>query len=139
MAAFVTDPFYQEAQLPLWLGYIAITFLLAGVAIIIFGVLNLNDSMIEKTPPFKNPDSFFRGIYKYVRHPIYAGMFIVLLAIALYNGSWFKGVITLFLGISFYFKSALEERKLIQQYRLYQRYKDQTGRFFPKFRHLRSR
>lgn len=138
LAAYVIDPFYQEIQMPIWAKGLAVFLLLLGVAVIFFGVINLNNGAYKDGSSLKNTVNFFRGIYKYVRHPIYAGLLLVLLAVALYMGSWFKGSIALILVIAFYYKSNLEEKKLIEQYWHYQKYKDCTGRFFPKLNNLRS-
>ena len=135
----MADPFYLTVHIPSWLQFIAITFLTTGIVVILLGVLHLNKAMDHTMPSLKNTGLFFKGIYRYVRHPIYAGMLIVLMAVAWYTGSWFKASITVVLGVIFYFKSSLEEQKLIAEYLQYQIYKDNTGRFFPKLKNIRSR
>jgi protein-S-isoprenylcysteine O-methyltransferase Ste14 len=136
---YVVDPFYVLEDIPAVVAYIAIFFMIVGVIIIFFGILNLNDNLGHTTTTLKNTTVFFRGIYKYVRHPIYAGMLIVMLAVAFYMNSWFKGILSLTLGVIFYYKSSLEEKKLMEQYLQYEEYTRTTGRFFPRLRHIRSR
>ncbi len=76
----------------------------------------------------------FNGIYRYVRHPIYAGILISMLAYALFVGSVFKFILTLVMGVVFYYKSSNEENWMLKKYEQYRIYKEQTGRFLPKYR-----
>jgi len=139
VAVYVADPFYLNFDIPSWIKYCALVFLATGIVIILFGVLNLNQALDHMSPSIKNTGVFFRGIYRYIGHPIYAGMLVVMIAVAWFMGSWFKMGVTVILGVIFYFKSSLEEHKLIQEYVQYKDYKESTGCFFPKLRNIRSR
>jgi protein-S-isoprenylcysteine O-methyltransferase Ste14 len=103
-----------------------------GVSLFAFAVFQLGFNL----SPFPRPKSSLKiiktGVFKYIRHPIYTGLFISLLAYALYSHSSSKIIITILLLIWFYFKSAYEEKLLIQKFPDYMAYKKKTGRFFPR-------
>lgn len=123
-----------EIQFPVWTAVISIVFSLLGVVIILFGIINLNDNITPFPTPRKNSSLISKGIYAYVRHPIYAGILVLMFSYAFFSDSIFRLVISLLLGFIFYFKSNLEERLLVQRFPEYNRYRKTTGRFFPKWK-----
>jgi len=72
------------------------------------------------------------GFYKYIRHPIYLGNFLVLGGVLLISGSFLVVAAGLTISV-FYVKSAIKEEKhLLMQFPSYATYKKQTGRFLPR-------
>ena len=118
------------------LKYTLIVIIIIGSIVILFGIFGLskpNSSFPSNTS--KNRQTMFSiGIYKYIRNPIYSGVFIVLLASSIIMGSGLNIILTLLLGLSFYLKSRIEEERLIKEYSNYNEYRKQVGRFFPKFK-----
>jgi protein-S-isoprenylcysteine O-methyltransferase Ste14 len=83
-----------------------------------------------KPPSKKRPKLVVRGLYRYVRHPLYtAGLVLI----------WFTPVMTLNvfalnLGLTFYLLvgALVEERKLVQEYgAAYEEYANKTPMFLP--------
>ncbi len=115
---------------------IMIAIIVIGAIIItlgVFGMAEPNSSFPSSIS--KNSKTMFGiGIYKYIRNPIYSGIFIVFLASSILLGSGINIVITFLLGISFYLKSRIEEERLNQEYSNYKDYKNKVGRFFPKLK-----
>ncbi len=109
----------------------AITSVLGGLLIGI-SLIQLNTNLSPYPSPKSDASLVKTGVYKFVRHPIYTGIILLLSGYAVYVSSGFKGMITLFLMILFYFKSTYEEQKLLKKYIDYVDYKKTTGRFFPK-------
>ena len=70
------------------------------------------------------------GLHKYIRHPIYSGIFLAAIGIAFYTGSYWQFVISFILLILFYYKSKYEESLLIEKYQEYENYIKVTRRFF---------
>ena len=96
-------------------------------------ILNLNENLSPFPSPKSNSSLISTGIYRYIRHPIYAGILLSMMGYALYLMSVFKLFITLVLWIVFYFKSNLEERLLQKSVLVeYKDYMEMTGRFFPR-------
>ncbi len=118
---------------PSWINYILLSLVGCGFIIIFLGILNLNDDL-SGIHHKKDKPMVFNGIYRYVRHPIYAGILISMLAYALFVGSVFKFILTLVMGVVFYYKSSNEENWMLKKYEQYRIYKEQTGRFLPKYR-----
>ncbi|MBI4522699.1 MAG: isoprenylcysteine carboxylmethyltransferase family protein [Deltaproteobacteria bacterium] len=78
------------------------------------------------------------SLYAYVRHPIYAGGFLIIIGIAL-----LKPTVTVVLACAFGFVSLiiqarLEEIDLLQRLPGYREYMEQVPRFLPLIRHKQS-
>lgn len=131
-ALYFIDIHFIEYALPFWLDIIFLAIIFIGFIIILFGVLNLNEDISIFSSQKKNNVLITNGIYKYIRHPIYAGILISMMAFAFFSVSLFKIFITSILGFVFYFKSSREEKWLIKTYSQFRNYKNKTGRFFPK-------
>ena len=131
-ALFFIDWNFYSYQLPSWLGYIFIFFVVVGLLVVIFGILSLNVNLSPFPTPRNNASLISHGIYKHIRHPIYTGIIIALFAYTFYSFSVFRLIVTLALVIVFYFKTKLEERLLRERYEKYRDYMRRTGRFFPK-------
>ena len=118
--------------MPLWLSYIALAVLIAGVVVVLLGILNLNDNLSPFPSPKKHGELIQNGIYKYIRHPIYSGILLAMTGYSIYAGALDKLAVTIAMGVVFYFKSSYEEKLLLKRYTSYAHYKKITGRFFPK-------
>jgi len=122
--------------IPRTIKFILIAIIIIAAIIILLGIFGLskpNTSFPSNSS--KNREALFNlGIYKYIRNPIYSGVFIVFLASSIIMGSGLNLVVTLMLGLSFYIKSRIEEERLVKEYSNYKHYKKKVGRFFPKFK-----
>ena len=103
-----------------------------GTALCLTAVIQLNTNLSPFPSPKPNLKLIKTGIFKYIRHPIYTGLFVGLLAYGLYTHSSSKILISLFLLFWFYLKSEYEEKLLTQKFSDYKKYKTLTGKFFPK-------
>ncbi len=76
------------------------------------------------------------GVYKYIRHPIYAAHLVWALAQLLLIPNWIAGPSFLLLSIPLYlYRIPKEETMMIKQFgEEYKRYMKKTGRILPKFR-----
>ncbi|WP_339697516.1 isoprenylcysteine carboxylmethyltransferase family protein [uncultured Marixanthomonas sp.] len=120
-------------SIPSWLNYILLSIVGCGFVIIFLGILNLNDDL-SVIHTRKEKPMVFHGIYRYVRHPIYSGILLSMIAYALFTVSIFKFILTLVMGVVFYYKSDNEENWMVKKYEQYRIYKQKTGRFLPKLR-----
>lgn len=82
---------------------------------------------------FMRPVSLVKkGIYKYVRHPIYSSTWFLGLGFELAIGSYLFFVVLVFGGLFIYIVSIIEEKKLIRWFpEEYVSYKRMTKRFIP--------
>tara|TARA_B100000508_G_C11404616_1_gene250105 strand:- start:423 stop:875 length:453 start_codon:yes stop_codon:yes gene_type:complete len=118
-------------NLTIW-GYILWPLVALGILVIIFGILNLEENLTVFPSPKKKNTLISNGIYKYVRHPIYTGILLIMFSYAFLKMSIILVVISSILWLVLYFKSRLEEEYLVQRHSEYRDYKERTGRFFPK-------
>ncbi len=101
-----------------------------GFLMILLAILQLNKNLTPFPTPKENGELIRTGLYKYIRHPIYTGIFLASLGIAFYTSSYWQLAIALILLILFYFKSKYEESLLIEKYKDYKAYITKSRRFF---------
>jgi protein-S-isoprenylcysteine O-methyltransferase Ste14 len=77
-----------------------------------------------------------RGIYRLVRHPIYAGMWLFMFAQALLLQNWIAGLAGMVIYAAIYLERVpREERMLVEQFGdAYRAYMARTGGIFPRLR-----
>jgi protein-S-isoprenylcysteine O-methyltransferase Ste14 len=105
---------------------------LAGLGYAIVGRLQLgrNWANLEDAPRADRQALVTHGIYRFVRHPIYAGDFLLLIGLQLALNSWLVLVALIPLAIILRQVSA-EERYLSQRFPEYEDYRRRSKRFIP--------
>lgn len=109
-----------------------LVFLCIGLLIMISGLLQLDRNLSAFPTPKTGSHLIEKGLYKYIRHPIYSGLLFSALGISIYTDSGYRLLITLLLLILFYFKSVYEEERLTLVFPEYEQYRKKTGRFLPR-------
>jgi protein-S-isoprenylcysteine O-methyltransferase Ste14 len=142
------DYFYVGLQLVLFMLYafdsypvvLSVTPVLAwvGLAVAVFGAIvsllglvQLDKSLTPFPSPKKEGELVRHGVYRWARHPIYAGILLFAFGYACWSASATRLVIGGMLLVLFFFKSLYEEKMLDEQYEEYQEYRQNTGRFGP--------
>lgn len=109
-----------------WLGAPLIA---AGIALASWGVRSLGRSLTPGTEPLPGAPLVTSGAYAHVRHPIYAG---IVLLLAGYTLAWSNWTLALLAGVLVraYFdgKARAEERWLVRRHPTYQAYMRQVPR-----------
>ena len=72
------------------------------------------------------------GPYKKIRHPMYAGLLLMMLGLLILDTTWVNGIAWCCLYIVLDRKAAREEVFLSQFFDEYHSYRQRTGRFFPR-------
>ena len=73
------------------------------------------------------------GPYRWVRHPFYVTILLLLLSISLITANWFISLSSIFLCAFFVLRTPLEEQKLAERFGDdYRAYIQRTGRFLPR-------
>lgn len=111
---------------------IGIILIISGVLTSLIALLQLNTNLSPFPTPKSNTELITTGIYKYVRHPIYTGIFLITFGYGFFTVSLYKIIISLLLYVLFYFKSSYEENRLDKVFSNYVLYRKKSGRFFPK-------
>lgn len=111
---------------------ILLAFLVTGCGVLISAFFNIG---IKFYSPFPEPkkDGFVsqKGLYKYVRHPMYAGILILGLTFVLSSLKFESFLIFLFLIYVLNMKADLEEELLYAKHPQYADYKNKTKKFIP--------
>jgi protein-S-isoprenylcysteine O-methyltransferase Ste14 len=114
---------------PIWFG-IGLT--AAGVALAIWARWNLGRNWSDKVVLKVDHELIRRGPYRYLRHPIYAGVLLAVAGTALTIGEWRGVVALLLLGTNYFVKAAREEKILAANFgEAFADYKKETGFFLP--------
>jgi protein-S-isoprenylcysteine O-methyltransferase Ste14 len=71
-----------------------------------------------------------KGVYRYIRHPIYAGDLAMLLGLELCLNSWLV-IAVVIIAVPTVYKAVNEEKVLAETVAGYQAYRTQTKRFIP--------
>jgi protein-S-isoprenylcysteine O-methyltransferase Ste14 len=104
----------------------------AGLLVAIFSRVHLggNWSDIEMGQVLRHQAVVSKGLYSYVRHPIYVGDLLLLLGLELSLNSWLVlGVVILTPVVMW--KAVREEQMLVQRLPGYEIYRGRTKRFIP--------
>lgn len=73
-----------------------------------------------------------RGVYRYVRHPIYVANFLGFLGTGCFTGSYLIVASAIILGLYYCRSARREEKVLSSHFSEYAQYQRQAGMFFPK-------
>jgi protein-S-isoprenylcysteine O-methyltransferase Ste14 len=133
-AVYLFDVKKLRFELFEFIQFILLPFIVAGIAIILISLFQLNKNLSPFPSPKENSELITTGLFSKIRHPIYSGILLLAFSFALYQYSGFKILISFFLLILFYFKTGYEEKQLCLKFPEYQHYKMNTGRFFPKIK-----
>ncbi|MDA7640065.1 isoprenylcysteine carboxylmethyltransferase family protein [Opitutaceae bacterium] len=104
-----------------------------GITLTTLATIQLNTRLSPLPQPKANAVLIHTGTYKYIRHPIYSGLFLFAFGWALYDGNLMRLIIACTLLVLFNLKARYEEQLLEVVFDDYPAYKAKTGRLFPKF------
>jgi protein-S-isoprenylcysteine O-methyltransferase Ste14 len=104
-----------------WMGFFA-------AAILIWRVMSVNtfSSSMVRIQADRGHQVITTGPYRYVRHPMYVGVIVLLLSIPLVLGSWWATLPAVLIGILFVVRTVLEERTLKEGLHGYPAYMDRV-------------
>ncbi len=104
---------------------------LAGAVAGIWGVRSLGRSRTPFPTPKADAELVQRGIYHWLRHPLYSSVMLASVGWALIWESRPAGVSTVILCVFFDAKARVEERLLLAKFPEYAAYRKRTWRFLP--------
>jgi protein-S-isoprenylcysteine O-methyltransferase Ste14 len=141
IAVYVADVYFWRWTFPLtpWPRAVAITGLLVtlpGVALTIWSKVCLGNFFSTTLGIKRDHQLLTTGPYRFVRHPMYSGLLLVILGGALVYNSGAAVVLLLvpFAGF-FYWQSAIEEKLFAAHFgEAHARYRAATGRLLPRLR-----
>ena len=121
IAAFIVSFFLPLILNTLWF-YLGLLIFLFGLIIDIMALYTFREA---------KPDGPFTiGPYRYSRHPVYVGFFLMYVSITIMSVSWIFLVFTIIFGIHLLFVAPAEERYCLNKYgKEYQKYLERTPRW----------
>jgi len=115
------------------LGLIGTPIIAGGALLNILGRLQLKSNWANHIKIYENHSLVNHGIYKVVRHPLYASIMLMLFGGSIAYRNWLSAALTAFVFIPFmYYRAKQEEALLLEEFKEYEEYKRTTGMFFPK-------
>ena len=108
---------------PDWIRWLGAAVMTAGAVVVAWGVRSLGKNLTPGTEPLPGAELITTGAYAHVRHPIYAGVVLLLAGYTLAWSNWTLGLVVG--GVAFqYFqaKAGAEERWLMERFPAYTAY-----------------
>lgn len=106
--------------------------LLTGGGLMLLSALHLGRNLTPATTPIPGGEMVERGVYAWMRHPMYAGLILVLWGTAWLGGNWRMGLLTALVALLYFDrKAAAEERKLVLRYPGYSDYMKRVPKLIP--------
>ncbi len=128
---FLREPLLMHKVEPAALRILGVFLMVIGIAYITIALIQLNSKLSMLPTPVKSATLITTGIFKYVRHPIYSGIFLLTLGYSIVQKDLEKFIISVLILILFEIKSNYEEKKLTEKFPEYIKYKTVSSKFFP--------
>lgn len=124
----------QMDGFPLFLRWIGMALLVCSFLLYRWTHVNLDKNFTDTVYVREESRLVTSGPYAWVRHPMYVSAILVALGTGFGLANWFLGVMGLaVMFVIMYWRTPIEEEKLQRKYgEDYRRYKEKTGKFFPK-------
>ena len=132
IVALVMLPGRDDWPTPTWLRAVGNGLLIAGFGVIGIASLRLGSSLTPTPVPTAHGSLTTTGLYRYVRHPIYTGVLIIVFALTIRSGSLITLAVAVVTIGFFHVKARWEEQQLATRYPDYEAYAARTSRFFPR-------
>lgn len=108
---------------PPWIRWLGVALLAAGVIVIGWGGHSLSRNLTPGIEPLPGATLVTSGPYAHVRHPIYAGVVLLLTGYTLAWSNWTLALIVGLIGLKYFeAKARAEERWLIRLFPQYEAY-----------------
>ncbi len=134
--AYAAAPAVTWGVLPLWVKGVGAVMALAGVGVAAAGFRNYSAAEFVGWAQLRGQsgDEPLRtdGVNRYVRHPLYAGTYLLIGGWMMMFPEWRAVVAGAVTAVYLYVGSELEERRLVRQYgEAYRKYQREVPRLFP--------
>lgn len=132
LGALVLLPSGGDWTVPAWLrtaGYVCI---IGGLVLVAVAALRLGSALTPTPVPKGGVELATGGLYRFMRHPIYTGVLVIVVGLMVRSGSWLTLAVGAVSLVFFNEKAKWEERRLAERYADYPAYAAATPRFIPR-------
>jgi protein-S-isoprenylcysteine O-methyltransferase Ste14 len=125
---------FANYHLPGWMGWLGVILLIAAMVVFSKAHLDLKSNWSPSLEIYDGHTLVTNGIYKYIRHPMYASQWLWVIAQILLLQNWLAGPIDFLFFIPFYILRVRAEEKMMEDQfgKEYLEYKSKTGGVIPK-------
>ena len=108
---------------PDWIRWLGATLMAAGALVVAWGIRSLGTNLTPGTEPLAGAELIVTGAYAHIRHPIYAGVVLLLTGYTMAWSNWTLALIVGFIALQYFqAKASAEERWLMERFPAYQAY-----------------
>ena len=125
---------FADYHLPPWMGWLGILVECAALYLFYRSHNDLKDNWSPSLEIYQEHTLVTEGIYRFIRHPMYASQWLMVIAQILLLQNWLAGPTGLIVFIPFYFlRFPAEEKMMLDTFGdEYRAYMQRTGRVIPK-------
>jgi len=102
-----------------------------GIALIVWAVLVFGRGVTPSPLPSDKARLQTRGPYRWIRHPMYTGVIVLMAGSALGRRNWIAAILWILLVVFFLAKMRWEERRLVETYPGYDSYRKAVPALIP--------
>jgi protein-S-isoprenylcysteine O-methyltransferase Ste14 len=126
---------FADYTLPVWMGWLGVVLMACALIVFTRAHMDLKSNWSPSLEIFEGHTLVTNGIYKYIRHPMYASQWIWVVAQILLLWNWVAGPLDLLFFIPFYIlRVRAEEKMMLDTFGdRYLEYKKNTGAVIPRF------
>ncbi len=132
LATLVVLPTGTDWPLPPGLTIVGIALVIVGLVVVGLAASHLGESLTATPEPKSDASLRTGGLYRFARHPIYSGVLLVVVGLAVRSRSFAALAVGVVTVVFFNGKAAWEERRLAAIYPGYAEYAGTTPRFVPR-------
>lgn len=126
---------WSSLPLPTWLRWTGVPVFALAVGLLAWTLRSLGANLTDTVVTRRDHTLVTHGPYRWIRHPFYGAVALVILAIALTAANWFVLVAGVVVFGLLAIRVTTEEAKLGERFgEDYRVYRERTGRFLPRLR-----
>jgi protein-S-isoprenylcysteine O-methyltransferase Ste14 len=112
-----------------WIRWLGAALMIAGGSVSVWGIRSLGSNLTPGTEPLRGAQLITTGAYAHFRHPIYAGVVLLLAGYTLAWSNWTLALIVGLIALQYFkAKAGAEERWLMERFPAYKAYMRQVPR-----------
>lgn len=136
LVAFLIDPTWMAwsaVLLPDWLRWAGVIAFVLGGVLLVWTLRSLGKNLTDTVVTRREHTLVTNGPYRWVRHPFYDAVTILVVSVVLVTANWFFLATGLLVLLLLVLRTPTEEEKLLARFgEAYRDYRARTGRFFPQ-------